>query len=71
VSSGGGGYGDPFQRPAGKVLNDVLDRYVSPQQARNLYGVVLREGEGTLSFDEAPSRTMAGERGAASVNLKA
>jgi len=70
VSSGGGGYGDPFHRPAGKVLDDVLDRYVSAQQARNLYGVVLHESEGTLSFDEAPSRRTASDRSAASVNLK-
>lgn len=38
---GGGGYGDPFQRPPDAVLRDVLlDRY-TPQQASDLFGVVL------------------------------
>ncbi|MDK3073741.1 hydantoinase B/oxoprolinase family protein [Sedimentitalea sp. JM2-8] len=43
---GGGGYGDPFQRPPEAVLEDVrLDRYTATQ-ARDLFGVAL-SGEGT------------------------
>lgn len=38
---GGGGWGDPLVRPAEKVLDDVLDEYVSVASARNDYGVVL------------------------------
>ena len=64
VSSGGGAYGDPSRRPGHKVLDDVLDRYVSPQGANRLYGVVLSEKEGTFCLDEVPSRPTAGERGA-------
>jgi N-methylhydantoinase B len=40
---GGGGYGDPRQRDPGAVLEDVLDGYVSPAAAREVYGVALRE----------------------------
>jgi N-methylhydantoinase B len=38
---GGGGWGDPLGRPAEKVLEDVLDEYVSVEGARRDYGVVL------------------------------
>ncbi|HYR97057.1 MAG TPA: hydantoinase B/oxoprolinase family protein, partial [Candidatus Binatus sp.] len=38
---GGGGWGDPLGRPAEKVLEDVLDEYVSVEAARREYGVVL------------------------------
>jgi N-methylhydantoinase B len=38
---GGGGWGDPLARPAEKVLEDVLDEYVSVEAARRDYGVVL------------------------------
>ncbi len=38
---GGGGVGDPLDRPAATVLEDVLDEYVSVEGARRDYGVVL------------------------------
>jgi N-methylhydantoinase B len=38
---GGGGWGDPLERDPQKVLDDVLDEYVSPRSAREDYGVVL------------------------------
>jgi N-methylhydantoinase B len=39
---GGGGYGDPFERDAQKVLWDVIEGYVSPEEAETKYGVVVR-----------------------------
>ena len=39
-TQGGGGYGDPLERPATKVWDDVQDGYVSPETARRDYGVV-------------------------------
>lgn len=44
---GGGGYGDPLDRPAEQVLLDVLDDRISAGQAREQYGVVI-DGDGTL-----------------------
>jgi N-methylhydantoinase B len=38
---GGGGYGHPFDRDPPRVLNDVLDGFVSAQSAHDDYGVVL------------------------------
>jgi N-methylhydantoinase B len=40
-SAGGGGYGDPLQRPAEAVAEDVAEGYVSSTVAADLYGVVL------------------------------
>lgn len=40
-TQGGGGFGDPLDRPAAQVAADVRDGYVSAGAARALYGVVL------------------------------
>ena len=37
----GGGYGDPLDRPAGKVLEDVLDGFYTSEAARSTFGVVV------------------------------
>jgi N-methylhydantoinase B len=50
---GGGGYGDPLQRPVDAVREDVrLERY-SLTEARDLYGVVLIKNDNVLCVDEA------------------
>jgi N-methylhydantoinase B len=52
---GGGGWGDPLDRPASAVLDDVLDEYVSVEGAERDYGVVLTGSleELTLEIDAA------------------
>ncbi len=40
-SAGGGGYGDPLERPVAEVADDVREGYVSALHAREMYGVVL------------------------------
>lgn len=51
---GGGGYGDPLDRPLAQVALDVADGYVSSQAARTLYGVVLADdGEADVAASEA------------------
>ena len=52
---GGGGWGDPLERPPAAVLDDVLDEYVSVAGAARDYGVVLVGSleELTLEVDEA------------------
>ena len=44
-TGGGGGRGDPFDRPADLVWRDVLEGYVSVEAAQRDYGVTIREGE--------------------------
>ncbi len=41
---GGGGFGDPIDRDPLDVAADVVDRYVSAEQAGLMYGVVLNDG---------------------------
>jgi len=41
ISSGGGGYGSPFDRPPDDVRRDVYQGYVSVKAAAELYGVVI------------------------------
>ena len=43
LSGGGGGWGDPLDRPIELVREDVLDGYVTAEQARKVYGVKLEE----------------------------
>jgi len=40
-TSGGGGYGDPMQRPAEEVLDDALNGKVSIEAGKREYGVVI------------------------------
>jgi len=44
-SNGGGGYGDPLTRDPCLVLEDVLDEWISPEKARDIYGVAIRVHE--------------------------
>jgi N-methylhydantoinase B len=41
---GGGGFGDPFQRDPEMVMADVAAGLVSPERAREVYGVVIADG---------------------------
>jgi N-methylhydantoinase B len=41
LAGGGGGYGDPFQRDLDLVVADVRKGYVTPEGARNDYGVIV------------------------------
>jgi len=49
--SGAGGYGDPLERDPQRVLEDVLDDYVSVEAARGEYGVVIAGTGADLSID--------------------
>jgi len=42
ADTGGGGYGDPLERDPERVRLDVLEKWVSIEQARDVYGVVFR-----------------------------
>jgi N-methylhydantoinase B len=39
---GGGGYGDPLQRDAQRVLWDVIEGYITGEEAEKKYGVAIR-----------------------------
>ena len=52
MTAGGGGWGDPFDRPAADVLDDVLDGFVSPESALRDYGVVIETGNSGINEKE-------------------
>ena len=45
-SGGGGGFGSPLDREPERVAFDVQEGYVSPQTARDVYGVILDDADG-------------------------
>jgi N-methylhydantoinase B len=47
-TSGSGGYGDPRERDPEQVARDVALGYVSPERAREAYGVVVDPTSGTV-----------------------
>lgn len=47
VTGGGGGYGDPLERPAEDVHADVIDGYLTAERAEAEYGVVIG-GDGAV-----------------------
>jgi N-methylhydantoinase B len=50
-NSGGGGFGDPLERPPEWVLADVEDEILSLDAAARDYGVVLRPGDRPWRFE--------------------
>ncbi|MCR9073212.1 MAG: hydantoinase B/oxoprolinase family protein [Alphaproteobacteria bacterium] len=65
VTSGGGGWGSPLDRPAEQVRDDVLDGFVSEESAFEDYGVVIGDDGVTLDMAATMERrsAMAGPRG--------
>jgi N-methylhydantoinase B len=51
---GGGGYGSPRERSAERVLHDVLEKRISSERAREVYGVVVVDGQ----IDEAATAAL-------------
>ena len=62
-SAGGGGYGDPLERPIEAVQEDLREAYITRERARDRYGVVVGDD---LALDaaatEARRRALAGAR---------
>ena len=57
-AGGGGGYGDPRERPAEKVRREVEDGIVTREAARDAYGVAL--GAGTTEIDVTETARLRG-----------
>lgn len=41
ITATGGGYGDPYKRPVEQVAMDVKDEYITVEQAKEDYGVIV------------------------------
>jgi len=47
-TGGGGGFGHPLDRDPGKVLNDVIAGYITVDQAKDDYGVIIDAASGRI-----------------------
>jgi len=64
VTAGGGGFGNPLGRDPARVCNDVLEGYVSHQQARDVYGVdIAPDGSWTPTASRLALAATMSERG--------
>jgi N-methylhydantoinase B len=59
-AQGGGGFGDPFERPIEKVWEDVRDELLSVEKAKEDYGVVIDPV--TLEVDYKKTEELRGKR---------
>ena len=57
MTSGGGGWGNPFERDPEKVRWDVMEGLVSPKRAKEEYGVVLT-GSDNATIDEKKTTSL-------------
>ena len=55
ISAGGGGYAAPYARAPDRVAHDVREKWVSPEAARDIYGVAL---DSAGNVDEAETRRL-------------
>jgi N-methylhydantoinase B len=53
TSAAGAGYGPPWEREVARVVRDVADAWVSVEQAAEVYGVIVRDGEADVAATEA------------------
>jgi N-methylhydantoinase B len=60
-TTGGGGWGDPLERPYAEVLRDVLCGKVSPEAAREQYGAVVTGSADAVEVDEPASESLRSE----------
>ena len=61
---GGGGYGNPFERPIDKVVWDVKNGLVSIKGAKQDYGVVISD-EKALEVDMSATKALRQKEGKA------
>lgn len=54
-TGGGGGYGNPFDRDPKRVLEDVIDGYITVEQAERDYGVVITPD---MKIDETKTKLL-------------
>ncbi|MFB3906171.1 MAG: hydantoinase B/oxoprolinase family protein [Acidobacteriota bacterium] len=52
ITPGAGGWGDPLERDPERVLWDVREELISPERARECYGVVVKQTAGGYQIDE-------------------
>ncbi|MYI18763.1 MAG: hypothetical protein F4121_01350, partial [Acidimicrobiia bacterium] len=57
VAPGGGGWGDPLERSADRVVADVAEGLVTPEAAQRDYGLVVERRKGDWDATPTAART--------------
>jgi N-methylhydantoinase B len=65
VLASGGGYGPPLEREPERVLEDVILGRVTPEAAREQYGVEIVAGDGAPRIDPVATKRLRDGTGAA------
>ena len=63
ASPGGGGWGDPRERDAELVLRDVIRELITPEDARDIYGVIVRPDGLGYRLDQNATQALRSETG--------
>lgn len=63
VTGSGGGYGRPKEREPQSVLDDVLDEYLTLEEAREIYGVAIDSVKMSINWDETRRLRESGDSG--------
>lgn len=60
IDLAGGGYGDPTLREPDRVLDDVMEKYITVEHAREAYGVKFHGSltDGSLAIDHSETATL-------------
>ena len=58
-SPGGGGFGDPLERDPAKVLDDLLDEFITLEHAETVYGVAFERVDDGYGYAVDPAATEA------------
>jgi N-methylhydantoinase B len=64
---GGGGLGNPLERDPVRVLNDVRDGYITPDKARQIYGVAIKSDNGDVRIDDTGTRELRKQKTATTI----
>ncbi|MBI3977156.1 MAG: hydantoinase B/oxoprolinase family protein [Chloroflexi bacterium] len=62
LTPAGGGFGDPLTRDVDRVLADVIDGYVTVEQAREDYGVVVDPSTHAVDWEQTRTLRQAAEQ---------
>jgi len=62
-TGGGGGFGNPMEREPERVLKDVIDGYITTEQAKNDYGVIVDTRAMKVDEQETANLRQAAVRG--------
>jgi N-methylhydantoinase B len=70
TSAAGAGYGPPWERALQRVLRDVADGFITAEQAVEVYGAVVRDGELDPAATEARRAELAAQASAPPASLE-